>query len=102
MYDDAGDPVKRLRDQKETVEALRTRTDDERIERELEEIRTEIDATIKQANDPDRPDPKLTTDIQMIQRDINDIEHEIKVKQGDTQREREIDWDETNQGIGGP
>lgn len=101
MSHDTDDPAERLREQKDRVETLRSQTEDGDIEQDLEEIQSEIEAKIEQANDPERPDPRMI-DIEIIKKDINDAERDIKRKQGDDLREREIDWDDTNQGIGGP
>lgn len=100
MCDGPSDPAERLREQKERVETLQSRTEDVDVERDLKQIQAEIEATIEQANDPERPDPRIM-DVEMIRKDINEAEHTMKRKQGDDVREREIDWDDRNQGIGG-
>lgn len=99
MYDGPGDPADRLREQKERVETLQSRTEDVDVEQDLKQIQVEIEAKIEQASDPERPDPDIV-DIEMLKKDINEAEHTIQRKQGDDVREREIDWDDTNQGIG--
>lgn len=100
MCDGPSDPAERLREQKERVETLQSRTEDVDVERDLKQIQAEIEATIEQANDPERPDLRIM-DVEMIRKDINEAEHTMKRKQGDDVREREIDWDDRNQGIGG-
>lgn len=100
MDDNTNSPAERLREQKGRVETLRSQTEDEDIEQKLQEIQGEIKTKIKQANDPERPDPRIA-DIEMIKMDINEVERDIKRKQGDNLRERKIDWDDSNQGIGG-
>lgn len=100
MCDGPSDPAERLREQKERVETLQSRTEDVDVERDLKQIQAEIEAKIEQANDPERPDLRIM-DVEMIRKDINEAEHTMKRKQGDDVREREIDWDDRNQGIGG-
>jgi len=41
-------------------------------------------------------------DLEIINKYINEVERKIKRKQADNLLEREIDWSETDQGIGGP